>query len=162
MNARRPEPGDSLAKAPDVQGAYTDAQKATTPLEPATPGPDTSRTSAAQKYDPIQALSAREEQIQAAKPSQPEHEAVLDRIASRDQQQPERGSQMVREQQPTPRPSNDTEVGRVVDANTFNDRWNQEQARANGYQEMLNRAAAGLDDQQQHGQEHGQGQDISR
>jgi hypothetical protein len=174
----RDEPGASLAKAPDVNAAYQEAQKATEPLQEPSPGPDTSRTSAAQQYDPIVALSSREQQQAAANPAPPT-QTTPSKSGDLSQQYQERmekvvqdtrteqgvsGSQMIKEQQPVPRLNMDTPIGRAVDGQKFDQQWSKEQSQSKPYEDRMAKVVENArnepaqDQQQDQGREMGRGQ----
>ncbi len=134
----RSEPGATLAKAPDVQQAYLDAGKATEPLTPLTPGHDMSRTSAAQKYDPIKALDTVQDQKQSIANTNIAPQTYQDRMGKAVQdyrvEQGLSGSEMIRDQRPVPRLAPKTPIGQAQDAQVFNKQWSDEQNRASAYQ----------------------------
>lgn len=142
--ARKPEPGDSLAKSPDLQTAYAQGLAAKQPLQqPKDLQPAREPITAAQDTNPIKAMSIRSEQLKAAQPAQDLYKqraaAIVAEIRS---EQGLDGSQMVKQQQPTPKPKNTTPEAKAQDAKTFNANWSAEQARAQAYQDRAAKAAA--------------------
>jgi len=170
------EPGASLAKAPDVNAAYQEAQRATEPLQEPSPRPDTTRTSAAQQYDPIVALSAREKQQAAANPAPPTQSApskpndlsqqYQDRMEKMVQDiRTEHGvsvPQMIKEHQPVPRLNMNTPIGRAVDGQKFDQQWSQEQAQSKPYEDRVAKVVQDVRNEPVQEQQQDQGRDIGR
>jgi len=222
------EPGASLANAQPITNNFAelaDVNASNIPREPATPAPTRPPITAAQQYDPIEALPKRQpvndgpnmastggqSQIKSDAlkkvfadlraeqglnhPPEPEavkildeHDptpvktpftnAVQDKPAETYQERlsrvtndiraeeglPPRGSQMVQDQSPAPRPSNTMPEAKAEDAQAFNKEWNNEQAQAAAYQERINdaREKAKEENDNDKGQDRGQEQGMSR